>query len=244
MAKKIIIASGKGGVGKSSVTVSLARALSATGKTVLCIDCDIGLRSLDLLFGISKDLVFDWGDIVLENCEKEKAVMQSGDIRVLAAPLSTDASFTPDAMRAMVMQFDEEYDYILIDAPAGISEDFRFAAAMADAGIIVATPDEVCLRSASRAADTLRALGVAELRLIINRFHRAAVEHNFLMNVDESIDRTGVQLLGVVPEDAEIMFRLPRGEKLPKKSNAALALQRIADRMEGKTVPLRIKKGF
>lgn len=240
MAKKIVIASGKGGVGKSSMTLGLCRALSDMGKKVLAIDCDIGLRSLDLLFAVGNDLVFDWGDIVLGNCEAVKTVMHSGKVDVVAAPLSENEAFTPEKMREMVLLFDADYDYIFIDAPAGIVGEFRFAAAMADAAIVVATPDEVCIRSASRAADTLRKLGISELRLILNRFHKPAVEHDFLLNIDESIDRSGVQLLGVVPEDPEVMFRLPKGEQPYKKSGAKLAWSRIAERLEGKNVPLRV----
>ena len=241
MAQKIVIASGKGGVGKSSLTVGLCRALHARGRRVLAVDCDLGLRSLDLLFQAGDALVCDWGDVVRGTCDPVRACVDAGGISLLAAPLSESADFTPERMRGMIAQYDDAFDYILIDAPAGVVGEFTLAAAMADRALVVATADGVCLRSAGRAADTLRELGVADRRLVLNRFHRAAVEHSFLVNVDDAIDRVGVQLIGVVPEDPEVTFRLPKGEGLPKKSPAKLAWERIAARLDGENVPLRLR---
>lgn len=240
MANKILVASGKGGVGKSSVTVGLCRAFRDMGKRVLAIDCDIGLRSLDLLLGVSDGLVFDWGDIAMENCDAQKAVVKADGIDLLAAPLHMTDDFTPDVMKKMIAHFEKDYDYIFLDAPAGVVGEFALAASMADAALVVATPDPLCVRSAGKTGDILRTLGVTEQRLIINRFHKMAVEHDFLLNIDEAIDRAGIQLIGVVPEDVEITFRLPKGQELPKKSIAKKALERIARRVDGKRVPLKI----
>lgn len=242
MTKKIVIASGKGGVGKSSLTVGLCRALHARGRRVLAVDCDLGLRSLDLLFQAGDALVFDWGDVLRGGCDPQRALVDVHGISLLAAPLHESADFTPDGMREMIAEYDEDFDYILIDAPAGVVGEFSLAAAMADSALVVATADSVCLRSAGRAADSLREAGVGELRLVLNRFHRAAVEHSFLVNVDDAIDRVGVQLVGVVPEDPEVTFRLPKGETLPRKSPAQAAWERIAARLEGENVPLKLKK--
>ena len=242
MAKKIVIASGKGGVGKSSLTVGLCRALHTRGSRVLAVDCDLGLRSLDLLFQAGDALVFDWGDVSRGSCAPQQALVDAGGVSLLAAPLQESADFTSDGMRAMIGQYDDDFDYILIDAPAGVVGEFSLAAAMADSALVVATADSVCLRSAGRAADILRAAGVADLRLVLNRFHRLAVENSFLVNVDDAIDRVGVQLIGVVPEDPEVTFRLPKGEPLPKKSPAGKAFARIAARIEGESVPLNFRK--
>ena len=241
MAQKIVIASGKGGVGKSSLTVGLCRALRDRGRRVLAVDCDLGLRSLDLLFRAGDALVFDWGDVVRSACEPDRALIDAGGVRLLAAPMHESDDFTPQRMRDMIALYDAAFDYILIDAPAGVVGEFALAAAMADRALVVATADGVCLRSAGHAADTLREQGVADRRLVLNRFHRAAVEHSFLFNVDDAIDRVGVQLIGVVPEDPEVMFRLPKGEGLPKKSPAKLAWERIAARLDGENVPLRLR---
>ena len=241
MAQKIVIASGKGGVGKSSLTVGLARALRDQGKRVLAVDCDVGLRSLDLLFAVGDKLVFDWGDVLCGHCEAEKALIETDGLHLLAAPLSENDGFTPDGMRQLLSQYDEDFDFVLIDAPAGVSGEFLLAAAAADMGVLVATADDVCLRSASRAADVLRNAGLLNLRLVLNRFHLPAMEHSFLYNIDASIDRVGVQLLGVVPEDPMVMFRMPKGEPMPKKCAAKSAWMRIAKRLCGENVPLRVQ---
>lgn len=240
MAKKIVIASGKGGVGKSSLTVGLCRALQQMDKRVLAIDCDIGLRSLDVLLRAGSELVFDWGDVLDEVCEPQKALIETDGVFLLAAPLTNDPDYTPARMREMVALFEDDYDYILIDAPAGVVGEFNLAAAMADSGIVVATPDALCIRSASRTANTLNDFNIEDLRLVLNRFQRAAVERSFLLNIDDAIDRSGIRLLGVVPEDPEVTFRLPKGQPLPKKSLAGKAFARIARRIDGEDVPLRI----
>ena len=240
MAKKIVIASGKGGVGKSSLTVGLSLALRDMGKRVLAVDCDVGLRSLDLLLRAGDTLVFDWGDVLNGNCAAEKACVETNGIRLLSAPLTENPDHTSEQMRDMLSQLDAQYDFILLDAPAGVTGEFRLAAAGADMGIVVATADDVCLRSASRAADALRGCELGELRLVVNRFLRPAMEHNFLHNIDASIDRVGVQLIGVVPEDPLVTYCLPKGEAMPKKSAARSAWQRIAKRLCGENVPLRV----
>lgn len=241
MAQKIVIASGKGGVGKSSLTVGLARALRDMDKRVLAVDCDVGLRSLDLLFAAGDKLVFDWGDVLTGRCDAEKARIDADGVQLLAAPLSVDESYSPDGMRQMLSQLDDAFDFVLIDAPAGVTGEFLLAASGADMGILVATADDVCLRSASRTADVLRGSGLPSLRLVLNRFRRPAMEHSFLCNIDTSIDRVGVQLLGVVPEDPAVMFHMPKGETVPRKSPANAAWQRIAKRLCGETVPLRVQ---
>ena len=241
MAKKIVIASGKGGVGKSSLTVGLCRALQDRNRRVLAVDCDLGLRSLDLLFQAGDALVFDWGDVIRGACTPQRALVDAGGVSLLAAPLQESADFTVKRMQEMIAQYDADFEYILMDAPAGIVGEFALAAAMADSALVVATADSVCLRSAGRAADMLRKSGVSDRRLVLNRFHRAAVERSFLCNVDDAIDRVGVQLIGVVPEDPEVTFRLPKGEPLPKKSPAKTAWERIAARLEGENIPLHLR---
>ena len=141
----------------------------------------------------------------------------------------------------MVKKFETDYDYIIIDAPAGIGTAFMLAAAMADEGIIVSTPDPVCVRAAEKAGEELKKYGVENIRLIINKFNKGAVENKFLMNIDETIDSTRVRLLGIVPEDMEIPFNYTSGKNLSKKSSAAKAFERIAKRISGKNVPLNLK---
>ena len=241
MARNIVIASGKGGVGKSSMTKGICISLAKLGYRVLAIDCDIGLRCLDILFDTGSQCVFDWGDVVCDSCGPFKAVTNAHGVDILAAPSAVLPEFTPFAVRNMVKKFETDYDYIIIDAPAGIGTAFMLAAAMADEGIIVSTPDPVCVRAAEKAGEELKKHGIDNIRLIINKFNKGAVENKFLMNIDDTIDSTRVRLLGIVPEDMEIPFNYTSGKNLSKKSSAAKAFERIAKRISGKNVPLNLK---
>ncbi len=241
MARNIVIASGKGGVGKSSMTKGICLSLSQLGYRVLAIDCDIGLRCLDILFDSGSQCVFDWGDIVCGVCGPFKAITSAHGVDILAAPASVLPEFTPLAVRNMVKKFDCDYDYIIVDAPAGIGTAFMLASSMADEGIIVSTPDPVCVRAAEKAGEELKKYGVGEVRLIINKFNKGAVENRFLLNIDDTVDSTGVRLLGIVPEDMEIPFNYTSGRNLSKKSGASKAFLRIAKRISGENLPLNLK---
>ncbi len=240
MAKKIVVASGKGGVGKSTLTAGLSSIFSNLGKRVLVIDCDIGLRSLDLILGIREQVVFDWGDLILYRCEPRQAMLKSNGPIVLAAPLSFDEAFSAVNFKELIRSIDEHFDYIFIDSPAGISRGFRLAAAAADTGIIVATPDEVCVRSGAVAANEMLDMNVNDPRLVINRFSKKSVFRGRLMNIDDVIDAAGIQLIGIVPEDNKIAYCAVKGLPFPKESAAAQAYKRIARRIEGENLPLKL----
>lgn len=232
MAKCILVASGKGGVGKSTFTAGISEALSEKELKILAIDCDIGLRSLDLLLGHSADVVFDWGDVILGRCEPEKAVIR-GEVDFIAAPRSFDDAFTDEAFSDMVKSLSDDYDYIFIDAPAGIDRGFRLAASGADRAVVITTPDCVCVRSCSRAFAELDRLGIEDIKLIINMFEPKTVCKGRLLNIDECIDETGVQLLGVIPMDKALRFCSVTGEGPDEFSPSSLAFVRIAKRLEG-----------
>ena len=146
MAEKIVIASGKGGVGKSSLTAGLARALSGAGKRVLMLDMDIGLRSLDLIFGTQKDVLFDWGNVIDGGCEPNQAALAAGGPMLMTAPMRMSDSFTKESMKELADKLAKDYDYIFFDAPAGLSDGFELACAAADRGIVVSTADAVCVQ--------------------------------------------------------------------------------------------------
>lgn len=237
MAEIIVVASGKGGSGKSSFVTGVGRALANQGKRVLAIDCDIGLRSLDLLFGVSESVVFDWGDIVLDRCRAEQAIIK-GDIDLLAAPRSFSDGLTLEATAKVFKSFSENYDYILLDSPAGIDRGFQLAACGADKAIVITTPDCVCVRSCARAFDELRRLGIEDARLVINMFEVKPVCKKKLLNIDQCIDETGVQLLGIVPRDINVGFCSVTGTVPGEFSPSTLAFSRIAKRITGKRIPL------
>lgn len=237
MAQIIVIASGKGGTGKSSFTVGVGRALARLGFRVLAADCDIGLRSLDILLGVSQQVVFDWGDLLLERCSAEQAIINA-DIDFLAAPRSYYDEFTPETVSSLFKSLSDKYDYILLDSPAGIDRGFSLAAAGADRAIVVTTPDSVCVRSCSMAFSELNKLKIDDTRLVINMFEVKPVCKNKLLNIDKCIDETGVQLLGVVPRDANIGFSSVTGTSPREFAPSTLAFNRIAKRISGQRVPL------
>lgn len=222
------------------MTVGLAGALTGLGKNVLVIDCDIGLRSLDLMLGVRKMVVFDWGDLILYRCEPQQAMLKTDGPVLLAAPLSNNDAFTRENFRSLVKSFEKYFDYILIDSPAGISGGFRLAVGAADIGMVVATPDEVCVRGGGVAADEMIEMGIFNPRLVINRFEKKAVYRDRLLNIDDVIDAAGVQLIGVVPEDSEVSFCATTGRPFPRKTPAVRAYKKIARRLEGESLPLKL----
>ena len=237
MAEIIVIASGKGGSGKSSFTAGVGRALAKLGKKVLAIDCDIGLRSLDLLFVVSESVVFDWGDLLCDRCTVEQALIKS-EIDLLAAPRNFSSEFTPESTAKLFRSFSDDYDFILLDSPAGIDRGFRISASGADKAVVVTTPDNICVRSCARAFDELRRLGIEDARLVINMFEVKPVCKKKLLNIDQCIDETGVQLLGVIPRDINVGFCSVTGETPGEFSPSTLAYKRIAKRITGQRVPL------
>lgn len=238
MAEKILVASGKGGVGKTSVTVGLGKALHQVGKKVLIIDCDI-LRSVDLLTGVTEKLLYDWGDVILERCEPSQAVYSSADIDVITCPFSYEG-FDGEMMKKLVAFFDEQYDYIFLDAPAGIGKGFELALGASDRALVVSTADMVCVRSACRAADVIFASGMEDVRLIINRVMKKDIKKGRLLNVDSVIDSTQVQLIGVIPEDAAIRLG-SMGKNIYRTGQASyIPFTNIAARIRGEYIDLAL----
>lgn len=240
MAQKIVFASGKGGVGKSSAALGVSKALAARGFKVLLSDFDIGLRSLDLMLGVSETVVFDWGDLLLRRCTAEQALISVGLLDFLAAPQSFDEAFTPASVKELfVGELDRFYDFMIFDAPAGVGSGFSLACASAELAFLVTTPDSVCVRSCFAAARELRrSVSQAQLRLLINRFEEKPVIKKRLLNIDECIDSVAVRLGGVIPEDEGVVTSSVTGKPLDGSSPAAKAYDRIARRLIGERVPL------
>lgn len=239
MAVKIVVASGKGGVGKTTLTVALGKALTAFGNRVLIIDCD-RLRSVDLLVGITKELVYDFGDVILGRCEAEQAVYEQKGLCVISCPSDYD-NITVEGMKKLTEYYDCDYNYILFDAPAGIGEGLKLACAAAEKGIVVSTPDFVCVRSACTAAREMEKMGVPESRLIINRAHKKDIVKGRLLNVDKVIDSTQVQLIGVVPEDEKLKLGAMGGDIYKKRQLSYTAFSNIAKRICGQYIALDLK---
>ena len=240
MAEKIIIASGKGGAGKTSLTTGVALSLAKKEIRVLVMDFDIGQGYADFMISGEYTSLYNWGDALKGNCDTREAVSRKGDVDVVAAPKKWDDSFTPLKIKTFICKIEEDYDYILFDSPAGVAGGFRLAAHCADRAIIVSTPDEICTRAAASAVDELIDCGIENIRLVINRFNKIPTTKGKYYNIDEVIDAVKVQLIGVVPEDKEISYASSTGFVNLKDCPAKAAYGRIADRISGKKVPLVI----
>ncbi len=247
MASVAVVTSGKGGVGKSSVTAGLGAALVKRGRRVLLVDCDAGLRSLDYLLGITEQLVYDASDIVAGNCAPLKAIYpctHCPGLFLLPAPQRVDYMIAPDLMREVVASLSKYFDVILTDSPAGMGRGFYAAAAPATHAFLIATPDPVCLRDTEKIRRAVETLGIQNVRLLINRFQLDIFRRSgFYEDLDAVIDAAGVQLLGVVPEDSEVIAAAAQGRGLSPRSRSSKAFDRIAARMDGERVPLaRLEK--
>lgn len=241
MAEKIIIASGKGGAGKTSLTTGVALSLAKKGLRVLVMDFDIGQGYADFMISGEYTSLYNWGDALKGNCDTRDAVCCTGIVDVVAAPKKWDDSFTPLRIKTFICKIEEDYDYIFFDSPAGVAGGFRLAAQCADRAIIVSTPDEICTRAAASATDELIDCGLENIRLVINRFNKVPTTKGKYYNIDEVIDAVKVQLIGVVPEDKEISYASSTGFSNLKDCPAKAAYGRIADRICGNKVPLVIK---
>ena len=236
MARKIVVASGKGGVGKTTVTIGLGKALAAGQKRVLIVDFD-NLRSVDLMLGAAQDVVFDWGDVIKGRCAPEEALLQKQGVSFFACPPSYDG-ITPQQVRDLIQKIEADYDYILFDAPAGIGTGLLLAAAAAQRAIVVATPDLVCVRSACRAAQELEGQGIQNSRLVINRAVRRDIRRKLLLNIDDVIDATGVQLIAIIPEDRRLRSAGMEGIVYLPGQVSFDAFTNLSLRVQGRNVPL------
>ena len=223
MGVSTVITSGKGGVGKSTVSVGLGRALAQRGRRVLLIDCDAGLRSLDRMTGTEEALVFDLSDVIQGRCAPADAIYpctETEGLFLLPAPSSGEDMASPSVMRRLVPLLKRYYDHVVLDSPAGVGGGFRSAACAADRALVVCSPDPVCVRSASAVKRLLEKLAVPELRLVINRFNsRLFDETGVYSDLDNVIDASSIRLFGVVPEDyslAAAFLKERRRKNIPR----------------------------
>lgn len=238
MAQKIVIASGKGGVGKTSLCVGIGKALRSLGMRVLLIDCDC-LRSLDVLTGVTQQMVYNFGDVVFGRCSAEDALYENDGLSVVTCPESYD-NISDYSMKWLVSKYEKDFDYILLDAPAGIERGLHMALSVADRAIVISTPDLVCVRSACIAGREIEKAGVRNIRLVINRVSKRDVVRGRLLNFDSVIDATQIQLIGIVPEDPKIRLG-SMGREIYKKGQISYkALGNIAKRIVGQTAVLKV----
>ena len=242
--KVLVITSGKGGVGKTTTTANLGTALAMMDKKVVLLDTDIGLRNLDVVMGLENRIVFDVVDVVSNNCKLKQALIKDkrfeGLFLLPAAQTKEKTAVTPHQMRNLTNELRQEFDFIIVDCPAGIEQGFRNAIAGADEAIVVATPEVSSVRDADRIIGLLEAAGLRNSQLIINRLRSKMVKRGDMMDIEDIIDILSIRLLGVVPEDECIVVSTNRGEPavLEKSSRAGEAYRRIARRLNGEEVPV------
>lgn len=237
MAKRFLVCSGKGGVGKSTLTVCLARALCARGKRVLLVDGDTGLRTLDLLTGLGAGAVYSWQDVLNDACTLSDAMLfdESGQLALLIPSNRANERFDGEAFAALLKEALKDFDFCFLDAGAGIGESLFQLARAVDSAALVATPDHIAARAARQTAQMLESFVPAcELRLLLNRYLPERVRYGDALSADTMIDETGVQLIGAIPEDP-LLQKLDAGE-IPAAKTAA-AFDRVARRLLGEHVP-------
>lgn len=242
MGQVIAIVSGKGGTGKTSFTALTGAALAQLGHRTLVLDCDVGLRDLDLALGMTDRALMDFSDVVAGRATLEDAAVQHHrltNLYLLTAPLTTEAALSMDAMRALLEQVRGQYDYCLLDAGAGLGESFRLATANADRVIVVSTTEPSCLRDAQRTVMELHDFPTGKLHLVINRLRRKLLK-SLRSNIDDAMDAAGLPLLGVIPEDEDLPSLLGRGmvDGFGYYSPTKRASKNIARRICGEKVPL------
>lgn len=239
-----VITSGKGGVGKTTVTAGLGTALSRRGKRVLLIDMETGLRGLEKVIGADEFLVFDAADIVSGNCKPMEAVypcLSVPGLFLLPAPSKSDESITKEQLRKITSLLSPYFDNILIDCPAGIANEFKVSVSAADSALIIINPDPIGLRCSKTVKNLLNEAEITDIRLVINRFNaQKFLEFGLYTDLDEVIDAAGVQLIGIVPEDQNLLKAAVDGTPCPQGLPGTMAFDRIAARLDGETVPLII----
>ncbi|MDC3412468.1 septum site-determining protein MinD [Aquibacillus sp. 3ASR75-11] len=244
MGEAIVITSGKGGVGKTTTTANLGTALALMEKKVCLIDTDIGLRNLDVVMGLENRIIYDIVDVMKGKCKLNQALIKDKRFECLfllpAAQTSDKSDLTPEGMEDIVDNLKQDYDYILIDCPAGIEQGYKNAVAGADKAIVVTTPEKSSVRDADRIIGLLEKEDIEPPHLIVNRIRNHMVKNGDMLDVDEIVQILSIDLLGIVADDDEVIKASNHGEPVAFQPNtkASIAYRNIARRILGESVPL------
>ncbi|ANB57189.1 septum site-determining protein MinD [Anoxybacillus sp. B7M1] len=247
MGEAIVITSGKGGVGKTTTTANLGTALALLGKRVCLVDTDIGLRNLDVVMGLENRIIYDLVDVVEGRCTVQKALVKDkrfdDKLYLLPAAQTSDkTAVAPEQMKQLVEELKQDYDYVLIDCPAGIEQGFKNAVAGADEAIVVTTPEVSSVRDADRIIGLLeKEEHVKSPRLVINRIRGHMVKSGDMLDIDEIVMHLSIDLLGIIADDENVIKASNNGEPivLDPTSKASIAYRNIARRILGESVPLQ-----
>lgn len=244
MGESIVVTSGKGGVGKTTTTANIGTGLAMAGKKVVVVDADTGLRNLDLLLGLENRIVYNLVDVVEGTCRMKQALIKDkrfDNLFLLPTAQTKDkTAVNTEQMAIIIDELKKEFDYVLIDCPAGIEHGFENAVAGADRAIVVTTPEVSAVRDADRIIGKLEAKGLEDHQLVVNRIRYEMTKRGEMLNIDDMTDILAIKLLGIVPDDEKIVISTNKGEPAvtDDSSKAGQAYRNIARRIMGEEVPL------
>ena len=245
MGEVIVITSGKGGVGKTTTTANLGSALALAGKKVALVDTDIGLRNLDVVMGLENRIVYDIVDVIEEKCKVRQALIKDKRFKELfllpAAQTRDKTAINEEQMKDLIAKLKDEFDYILIDCPAGIEQGFKNAIVGADRAIVVTTAEISAIRDADRIIGLLESSEIKNPELIVNRLRPSMVKKGEMMDVDDIVDLLSIDLIGVVPDD-EFITQTNKGEPVisNKKAPSGKAYIEISRRILGENIEVSV----
>ena len=240
----IVITSGKGGVGKTTTTANIGTGLAMRGHHVVVIDTDIGLRNLDVVMGLENRIVYDLVDIIEGKCKMHQGMIRDKnklELFLIPAAQTRDKNcINPEQMQEMCAKLEREFDYVLIDCPAGIEQGFKNAIAAAQEAILVTTPEVSAIRDADRVIGLLESEGLHRPRLIINRIRPGMVKRGDMMDKDDITELLAIDILGMVPADDRLIIATNQGVPViyDKRAPSGAAFSRIAARIDGDDIPL------
>ena len=242
MSEVIVVTSGKGGVGKTTTSANIGTVLAAMGKRVVLIDTDIGLRNLDVVMGLENRIVYNLVDVVEGKCRFKQALIKDkrhSNLYLMPSAQTKDKSaVNPEQMVKMIEQLRSQFDFIILDCPAGIEQGFKNAIAGADRALVVTTPEVSAIRDADRIIGLLEAGGFSKIDLIINRLRYDMVKRGDMMSAADVIDILAISLIGIVPDDENVVIATNQGEPLVGNGTlAGKAYQNICYRVTGKEIP-------
>ncbi|MDR2749476.1 MAG: septum site-determining protein MinD [Clostridiales bacterium] len=244
MGEVYVVTSGKGGVGKTTSTANMGTGLAIAGKKVVMVDADIGLRNLDVVMGLENRIVYDIIDVIEGSCRLKQALIRDkrySNLHLLPAAQTKDkTSITPEQMQKLCRALKDEFEYVIIDCPAGIEQGFKNAIAGADKAVVVTTPEVSAVRDADRVIGLLEASELKDPLLVLNRIRPDMVKRGDMMTLDDVTEILAIDILGVVPDDESIVISTNRGEPCVADdgSRAGRAYRNITRRLLGEMVPL------
>lgn len=242
MGEVIVITSGKGGVGKTTVSANLSFALARMNKRVVVIDTDIGLRNLDVVMGLENQIVYNLVDVLEGNCRIKQALIKDkrfNELYLLPSAQSRDKTcVTPEQMKILTDELQDTFDYVILDCPAGIEQGFKNAIAGATRALVVTTPEVSAIRDADRIIGLLENDGINPIQLIVNRIRHELIKNGDMMSIDDVKDILGIEIVGAIPDDVNIVIATNRGEPLSENTVPGQAITNIAKRVDGDEIPM------